>query len=418
MIQNWPEYATRQVGTWQLESLLGEREGRAFFLSTNPSDDRKALVQIISADAPGGEAIRTSWRRARALSNPHLLRVYDTGEMDLDGASVVYAAMELPDDDVGEILAQRTLSADEARSMTAASADAIEYLSERGLRHGAITPANLFIVGQSVKLSVDTLAPGDEAGRREDIRQLGRTLVQSMTREQDPAAARQLSAPFQEIAEGCLAPDDQQWSPERILVALGKRTMRKAERATAAPAGAPPRMTIQPWTAAAAVAGLGLFGYWILHKPSESVPRPPKPVVTTAAPAATAPPAAAPPVVEKPSPMRPVRKEPDPALAKARKRTEPAAQADRARPATAPDGSWAVIAATYNSYSGAEKRMHKIGRLSPEMRPHIFPSDGEGTVYYVVLASGLSQTEAERLRDLALRHGAPRDTYVTKLKES
>lgn len=415
MIQNWPEYATRQVGTWQLESLLGERYGRAFFLSNHPSNHRKTLVQIISADAPEAAAVRDSWQRARALSTAHLLRVYETGEMRLDGAPVVYAAMELPDDDVGEILAQRTLSVDEARSVASAAADAIEQLNERGLRHGAVTPANLFIVGEDVKLSVDTLAPADDAGRREDLRQLGRTLVTSMTRGED---ATQLPAPFREVAEGCLAPGEGQWNAERILVALGKRSAPRPEGPAPSPQPMSARkMQFQPWMGAAAAAVVGLLGYWVLREPAPS-PAAKRPVVaTTAPPAATAPQPAPPAVVEKPSPMRPAHKEPAPSAAKATKRTERTTQADRARPA-ASGGSWAVIAATYNSYSGAEKRMRKIGRLAPEMRPHIFPKEGDGNVYYVVLASGLSQPEAERLRDIARRHGAPRDTYVTKLKES
>jgi hypothetical protein len=81
-------------------------------------------------------------------------------------------------------------------------------------------------------------------------------------------------------------------------------------------------------------------------------------------------------------------------------------------------GSWAVIAATYSSFGAAAKRADALRKLSPRLRPHVFPREGEGRRYYVVLGSSLTQDAAQRLRALATSLGAPKDTYVTKLDES
>jgi hypothetical protein len=87
-----------------------------------------------------------------------------------------------------------------------------------------------------------------------------------------------------------------------------------------------------------------------------------------------------------------------------------------ARSRTVPAGSsWAVIAATYGAYQGAEKRAAAIRQRWPEFEPIIYPPAGEGRRYYVVLGSGLSRDEAEGLYRRAKQAGMPRDTYVTKL---
>src|SRR4051794_25115872 len=94
MMLNWPEYATRQIGKWQLHSLLGERNGRAFFLGSNPAGPSRALVQIVPSDDPHVDTVRAAWEVAQGLSSPRLVRVYDSGEASLDGTPVTYAAME------------------------------------------------------------------------------------------------------------------------------------------------------------------------------------------------------------------------------------------------------------------------------------------------------------------------------------
>jgi hypothetical protein len=394
MIQNWTGYEGRLAGAWHLDSFLGERDGKGFFMTTNPADSSQALVEIIPADATSAGAVRASWDLARRFAHDHLMRVYETGETTLDDAKAYWAVLQLPDDDISEILTNRALNVHEARSMVSAAASALDHLHQRDLRHGAVTPANVFLVGKAFKLGADTIGPADEGGRESDIRQLGRTLVQAIT-QKDDSAVSQLPPPFREIAAGCLGPAVREWTPAHILDTLsGKRA------AAPAPNAARLRLPI----AAAAVVMVALLGYWFMRTPAE----PEAPPVKKVEQAAAGPVVAAP---LKPSPITPSR-----SRSAVERPTERQAERQRDSPSGKP--SWAVIAATYNGFGGAQHRADQIAKISPQLRTHVYPPDGQGQTYYVVLGSGLTQAAAQELRDRARELGAPRDTYITKLTEN
>lgn len=180
MSRSWNTFEGLSVGAWRLDSFLGERDDRAFFTARNPARDTPALVELVDADAPVAAARCASWREAAKLSHPALLGVYEIGEAELDGVPVAYAALDLPDDDLSEAVARSPLSAEEARSTFAPVASALDYLHTHGLRHGAVTPENVFLVGDQVKLGIDTLATAN-GGAESDLRQFGGTLVYAMT---------------------------------------------------------------------------------------------------------------------------------------------------------------------------------------------------------------------------------------------
>lgn len=394
MIQNWTGYEGRFAGAWRLDSFLGDRDGKGFFMTTNPADSSQALLEIIPAGEDNAGIVRGSWGLARRFTHDHLMRVYETGETILDAVPAYYAVQQLPDDDVSEMLAARPLETSEVRSMLSAAASALDHLHKLDLKHGAVIPSNVLLVGKTFKLSADTIASADQAGRESDIRQLGQTLIQAVTRKDEPNAAGQLPSPFREIAAGCLGAGVRDWTPARILDALsGKR----AET----PAGNASRLRM-PVAAAAALVIVASLGYWFTRKPAQ--PEPPPPPKKVQEPVAAAPVAA---TFQKPSPLTPVRSRP------------PEHQADRQRGMPgAKSSGWAVISATYNSFSGAQHRADQIGKSNPQLRTHVYPPEGKGQTYYVVLGSGLSQAQAQELRDRARQLGAPRDTYITKLSEN
>jgi hypothetical protein len=413
MMFQWGEYEGRLAGNWRLDSFLGERDHRAFFVGQNEVSNDTALIQLVEQSDPAAAAFRASWDRALGLRHPHLVRVFETGEADFDGDLAAYAAMDLPADDIGEILEKRTLDPGEARAMASGAAAALAYLHERRLAHGAVRPANVFLVNGNIALSVDTLAPAREVDRRRDMRELGVALMQAITGAgdsatlEDPAVRERLSefaSPFRQIIEGCV---HREWTPADVLETLAGR---QAPPRTLPPAPAAERAARRwPLAAAAVVGAVALLTYAARsgsHSPAE--PKAAKQekkvaIVTRSAPKEAAKPgrAKAAPRVDQPS--RP---------------PEPVSQADRRAPQSEARGSWAVIAATYNTFSGAERRAEQIRKKFPKLQPHVFPPKDEGRRYYVVLGSGLTQEAAERLRRLARELGAPRDTYVTKLAES
>jgi hypothetical protein len=85
------------------------------------------------------------------------------------------------------------------------------------------------------------------------------------------------------------------------------------------------------------------------------------------------------------------------------------------RAAVTGPGEWAVIAATYRNYGGAQKRAEAIREKFADCACTVHPPEGQGQYYYVVVASGLSKDGAEQMRRRAVSSGGPRDAYVTRM---
>ena len=420
MTVQWADWTGNTAATWPLESFLGMRVEIAFFETNNSAESRRALIEIIPSASEGAGATRGSWKLASELENPGLVTLHETGDTEVGGVPVVYAVLTLPDDDISEILARRKLTEEETRTMAVRAAGTLAYLHGRGLRHGAVTPPNLFVTGDEVKLAVDTIAPAAGDVRAEDLRQLGATLTEALTGSGDPDAARELPAPFAEIVQGCLDKPDRRWTASRVMSVLTGETPEPAPDATPAPAPIAGRQTANLRWPLAAVFGLvvlAVLGYWLtrpVHREPVVGPVPPPPVqATSPAPVPKPSPIEVeqPQPVPKPSPMEVQRPQPKPVPP----RVEPPA---RQQPSSADsDRSWAVIAATYASFGAAQHRASKFQRILKDSRIRVLPADGQGNLYYVVLGSGMTQAEAVRLRDRAVTSGAPHDSYVTRLKE-
>ena len=63
---------------------------------------------------------------------------------------------------------------------------------------------------------------------------------------------------------------------------------------------------------------------------------------------------------------------------------------------------WAVVAATYAYHDAAERRAEQIHQRWPQLQPHVFPVEGKGKNYFVVLRSGLTRDQADQLRRTAV----------------
>ena len=405
------EYEGRLVGTRRLDSLLGVRGNSAFYLTQNNGSSGDQLIELVLSDA-ASEATVSSWNRARAMSSDQLLRVHETGTADLDGTNVAYAVLDLPEDDLNEILTKRKLEEPEARSIFSAVASGLHAIHKRGFTHGAVTPPNIFLVQGGVRMSVDTLAPGGKRGEQRDLLQFSASLVKALTRCADksvadaPAiayAAAQLPAPFKQIAVGCAGGSSQgPWTAARIVETLTGRPPSGAQR---------PRV---PWLALAG-AGIGVVAlllYLFFHgsHPPEQVNQ-----VAQQTPAAAAPPVRSqtPPAIAKPTIPKPSALDPRPAPA-----TAGVADRNVTDRKILGSQSWAVIAGAYGHFDAAQKHAGMFHDQFPQLQVHVFPPEGQGRHYLIVLGSGLTQDAAERLRRNLIEQGAPSDTYVTKIAEN
>lgn len=390
MAVNWADQVGSVACGWLLESYLGVRGGGASFQGVHTTDSRRAHVLFIPLDAPDAQLRLNSWRTGAGLSSGRLLAVYETGETRIGGVALAYSAQEPVDDSLDEIRRERVLDIDEARAMSLAAVGALDYLHQRGLKHGAVDASNLFIVGEEVKLSSDTLSPADETGRRQDLVQFGALLVSALGAEAPGA----LPAPFREIAEQCLRPESG-CTPSGILRVLD---------------GSPPVKPVvlpRPRRGVWMLAGAGVLALAalavLIATRGDAPPLVPEPVST----AATA---------DKPSPAVPFGTASRATITS----TPPRGEADRVSAAAPKSTSktWAVIAATYKDFDAAQKRANRIGGAAKSLTPSVYPPRGQGTWYYVVFGTGMTQQEAEDLLSKARAAGAPSDSYVTKLATS
>jgi len=157
--------------------------------------------------------------------------------------------MEYAEENLAEILPQRSLQPDEVRQVLESALDALAYLHAQGLAHTRIKPGNILAAGDQLKLSSDTLSEigsspvavtqtGTYAAPESattpvsaaaDLWSLGVTLVEALT-QRTPLLRGQsdvelplpetIPTPFLEIARRCLQVDPSRRATLKEISAL------------------------------------------------------------------------------------------------------------------------------------------------------------------------------------------------------
>jgi TonB family protein len=255
MSKAWKNWEGQIVnGRFPLRHLLGETSHSAVFVTERKDrGGAKAAIKLIAASGSVAEKQLERWRDVAQLSHRHVLPMYQSGRCRLGEIDLVFAVMEFADETLAEILPQRALSTDEAQQMLEPVLDALVFLHQQGLVHGDVQPANILAVGETIKLSSDTIRPTGESGESGsvqtsgDIYSLGITIVQALT-QRSPLdtgasighAAEQLPAPFDEVVRHALDADPQlRWTAGAIAVRLNPASAAAVAAAAAASARTP-----------------------------------------------------------------------------------------------------------------------------------------------------------------------------------
>ena len=285
--ESWKSWEGRLVaGKFPLRQWLGGSDHSAVFLTENaPQDSGKAAIKLIVAEPADMERQLANLGETTRLSHPHLVRTFEAGRGQIDGASFVYVVMEHADEDLAEILPQRALEAGEASELLPPLLDALAYLHGKGMVHGQIRPANVLAVGDQLKLSSDQIIPAGTIVARKnrdaydapetgsgpvsaasDLWSIGVTLVAALT--QSPALAERIASgdagasdgipePFRGIARECLQAD----ASRRCTLAQIHARLQPAARSVPAPAEPKtmPRDRSNRWPALAIAVGIVLL---------------------------------------------------------------------------------------------------------------------------------------------------------------
>jgi TonB family protein len=309
-------------GKFLLGHWLGDSDRSAVFLTESAGKESpKAAIKLIPAENDLNEDAQLSrWAEAAKLSHPHLIRLFECGRCEIDGARLLYVAMEYADENLAEILPLRPLAGDEASEMLRPTAEALAYLHRSGFLHSRVKPSNIMAVRDQLKISTDTLRKvGDRSNARVpsaydapeigssgpspagDIWSLGATLVAVLTQNEPKLksgevgsvfVAETLPQPLQAIARKCLRADPLQRGTATEIVSQLTPQLRQvqAQRDTAVLAADVPPARSKRWIVLPMVAAAFLLVAVLIFKSTihqSAVPaaetRPAQPAETPAA---------------------------------------------------------------------------------------------------------------------------------------
>jgi TonB family protein len=332
--ETWKSWEGRQIdGKFTLRQWLGGSDQSGVYLTEIPgTHPQKAAIKLMPCET--GSAAETQVRSLQAktgLSHRSLLQTFEAGRTQVDGECVVYAVTEYADENLGQILPQRSLDPAEVAELLPPLLSALSYLHERGLVHGRVRPSNILAAGDQLKLSTDHVQSRSEqkpSGRQDefdapetslrtlspasDIWSLGMTLVAAFTQkpaqqkpQQDPVVPSSIPEPYRGIAQATLRLDPEQRCSikeiERRLKAPARPADARVAVAPPVPAAAEPvtpkKRTAFPVTIGLAALLVIIFAIFYFGRSKSSTPstdtnQQPSTTAQAPAPQAAAPPPA------------------------------------------------------------------------------------------------------------------------------
>jgi protein TonB len=222
-------------GRFPLLERLGGSENCGSFL-TVLQGLQEAVIQLILPGDAEAETYIAQWDFARALSHPHLARLFAEGRCVIDRNDLVYVVTERPYATLSNIIQTRTLKADSTRESFTPVLNALSYLHKNGVVHGYINPSNIQFADMKPKLSMTDLLIAGSVKRSfsgsgnydapelthgnvtaaADAWSVGMCLCEAMTeslpswdpsKNAEPEVTKSMPSPFREIVQDCLRVD-------------------------------------------------------------------------------------------------------------------------------------------------------------------------------------------------------------------
>jgi Protein kinase domain len=229
----WTKWTGQLIdGLFPLESCIGNSDHSGVFLTENPARNAsKAALKLVPALPTFAERQLAQWNSGVGLSHPHLIRLLHAGRCQLAENQYLYVVMEYADQNLADLLLRRALTREEAWELLLPTVDALAFLHRRHWVHGHLKPSNILVVGDTVKLSSDTIRTANEAARSNgrssvydppeasggtagDIWALGATLAEGLTLAhpsgpvepgEEPVLPRDFPPTFADAVRRCLS---------------------------------------------------------------------------------------------------------------------------------------------------------------------------------------------------------------------
>ena len=131
---------------YRLERELGAGGMATVYLAEDLKHDRKVAIKVLKPELAavlGAERFVVEIKTTAALSHPHILPLFDSGEA---GGFLYYVMPYIQGETIREKLNRETqFGIDEAVKITTAIADALDYAHRQGVIHRDIKPENLLL---------------------------------------------------------------------------------------------------------------------------------------------------------------------------------------------------------------------------------------------------------------------------------
>jgi len=180
----WTDLEGRTLhGRWRLDKLV-RPEGRTAWFEATDVDGNPVMVSITEALNDEDELLER-FEAAAAIRHPNVVSIMESRISRVDETPVVVAAMEMTEENLGDVLRERSLNATETRQVLDSVLAGLSAFHARGLVHGRMEAASVLAIGDTIKLRSECVHPGGSgfaSGAAEDVRCVGRLITQAMTR--------------------------------------------------------------------------------------------------------------------------------------------------------------------------------------------------------------------------------------------
>src|SRR3984957_521786 len=303
-------------GKFPLQKWLEGSGQRAVFLTERSTDGlKKAAIRAIREESFAGkaevDAQLSRWADIANLTHPNLIRVFEFGQGTVSGSRVLYVVMECAEENLSQILPQRTLTPDEVKELLPPTVEALSFLHRSGFVHGKIRPSNVMAIENQIKISSDNLRKAGERVQQDtspcdapevassgfspaaDVWSVGALLVSVFTQREPAFDIRNSQAdvpdsipePFRGIARGCLRVEPQQRSTLGDILSQLNAKKEVPQRTSVEQVDAEPGSTnwLKPVVVLAVLLVALLLGWRLLHRDRGGTSEPPAAVQTPAA---------------------------------------------------------------------------------------------------------------------------------------